>query len=207
MFSAGNDIRIKKYTLSHKDSWGGLKQPQNLSFLRKSINQAKQNLFARSKNAGTKIFIAVVGLTMLCAWTTKPSNDLKKAEWLIGTWENKTPKGSIYETWSQTNDHELSGKSYFVKEKDTIVFETIRIVQEPDGLFYIPTVKNQNDGLPVRFAAKTISETQLVFENAQHDFPQVISYTKNNAGALTAEISGTKNGQERKQVFSMQRIK
>jgi len=38
-----------------------------------------------------------------------------------------------------------------------------KLVQEQTGLFYIPTVKNQNEGLPVRFAAKTISETQLVF--------------------------------------------
>ena len=163
---------------------------------------------------GTKFLIAVVGLSILCAWTTKQTIDIKKAEWLIGTWENlpdgkagKTPKGSIYETWSKTNGNEFSGKSYIVKEKDTIVFEKIRLAQEQDGLFYIPTVKNQNNGLPVRFAAKTISKTQLVFENPQHDFPQIISYTKIGADSLVAEISGIKNGQERRQTFSMKRVK
>jgi hypothetical protein len=156
---------------------------------------------------GIKLLIAVVGLIMLCAWAIKETNDIKKAEWLIGTWENKTKKGSLYETWSKTNDNELSGKSYIVKEKDTIVFENIRIVQEQDGLFYIPTVKNQNEGLPVRFAVKTISETVLVFENSQHDFPQMISYTKVSADSLVAEISGTKSGQARKQTFPMKRMK
>lgn len=76
-----------------------------------------------------------------------------------------------------------------------VVFENIRLVQEHDDLFYIPTVKNQNDGLRVRFSTKTISETQLVFENPQHDFPQIISYTTITADFLVAEISGTKNGE------------
>lgn len=125
---------------------------------------------------GTKFFITIIGLTMLCAWTMTHTENIKKAEWLIGTWENKTPKGSIYETWSKTNDNEFSGTSYSIKENDTVVFETIRLTQEQDGLYYIPTVKNQNGGLPVRFASKAISETQLVFENPKHDFPQIISY-------------------------------
>ncbi len=156
---------------------------------------------------GINILIAVVGLTVFCASTTKQTNDITKVEWLIGTWENKTPKGSIYETWNKKADNEFSGKSYVVKEKDTIVFENIRLVQEQDGLFYIPIVKNQNDGLPVRFTNKTISENQLVFENPKHNFPQIISYTKITADSLVAEISGTKNGQERKQVFPMKRVK
>lgn len=154
-----------------------------------------------------KLLIAVVGLTILCAWAVKETNDIKKAEWLIGTWENKTKKGSLYETWKKANDNELYGKSYMVKEKDTVAFEAIRIVQEQDGLFYIPTVKNQNGDLPVRFAIKTISETVMVFENSRHDFPQVISYTKINADSLVAQISGTKNGQARKQTFPMKRMK
>jgi len=155
----------------------------------------------------TKLFFAVVIFSFLCALTVKQTNDLEKAEWLIGTWENKTPKGSIYETWGKTSDNEYSGKSYIVEEKDTIVVENIRLVQEQHTLFYIPTVKNQNDGLPVRFTTKTISETQLVFENPQHDFPQIISYTKIGADSLVAEISGIKNGQERKQTFPMKRVK
>jgi len=155
----------------------------------------------------TRLFFAAVGLIALCGWTTQQTNEIKKAEWLIGTWENKTQRGSVYETWTKVSDDELSGKSYILKEKDTIVFETMRLVQEQDGLFYIPTVKNQNDNLPVRFALKTISDTELVFENPQHGFPQFISYAKINTDSLVAEVSGTKNGQERKQIFPMKRVK
>ena len=89
-----------------------------------------------------KIFVAVIGLAILCAWALNQTKDIDKAEWLIGTWENKTPRGSIYETWNKMNENEYSGKSYVVMEQDTIVFETIRLVQEQSGLFYIPTVRN-----------------------------------------------------------------
>jgi len=156
---------------------------------------------------GEKFFITVVSLIILNAWTIKQKKDIQKAEWLSGTWENKTRKGSIYETWTKSGQNEFSGKSYSVKDKDTIIFENIRLVRENKKLFYIPTVKNQNDGQPVRFVAKTISENQLVFENPQHDFPQIIAYTKITSDSLIAEISGTKNGQKRKQTFPMKRVK
>jgi hypothetical protein len=145
-------------------------------------------------------------LIILFGWTTTQTEDIKKADWLIGTWENITPRGSIYESWSKINDNEFSGKSYILRDDETIVSETIQLVQEQDGLFYIPTVKNQNEGLPVRFSTKTISETQMIFENLQHDFPQFISYTKITSDSLVAEIWGMRNGQERKLTFPMKRV-
>lgn len=154
-----------------------------------------------------KFFITILCLIVFCAWTSNQMDDIKQAEWLIGTWENKTQRGSVYETWNKVSNIELAGKSYIVKEKDTIVFENVKLIQIQDTLFCIPTVKNQNDGLPVRFAIKIISNTQLVFENRQHDFPQIISYTKINTDSLVAQISGIKNGQERKQLFPMKRVK
>lgn len=152
------------------------------------------------------LLIAITGWMVCCSWILQSNNRIQQAAWLIGTWENKTSRGSMYETWTRLNDLEFSGKSYALKAKDTVVFETIRLVQEQDGLFYIPTVKNQNDGLPVRFALKTISDTTLVFENQQHDFPQTISYTRIGADSLVAAIAGMKNGQERRQRFPMKRV-
>ncbi len=155
----------------------------------------------------TTLIVAVIGIMALCSWIGHFQNDIKKASWLIGIWENKTQRGSLFEAWSQLNENEFSGKSYMVKDKDTMVFETIRLLQEKEQLFYIPVVKNQNDGQPVRFALKSISDNLLVFENPTHDFPQVISYTRITPDSLLAEISGTRNGQVRKQSFPMKKIK
>lgn len=112
-----------------------------------------------------------------------------------------------YENWTKLNNSEFSGKSYVLKGKDTLVFESIRLHEGRDGFFYIPAVRNQNGGLPVRFALKSISDHEFIFENPQHDFPQRISYTKITEDSLVAEISGIKNGQERKQTFPMKLVK
>lgn len=154
------------------------------------------------------IVLSVLSIITFCSWTyLQQENKLKKAEWLIGTWESKNQRGSIYETWEKINSFELSGKSYMIKEKDTIVFETVQLLEGKNTLYYIPKVKNQNGDLPVRFTAKIVSDTELIFENQVHDFPQIISYTKINTDSLVAEISGTKNGKERNQKFPMKRVK
>ncbi|MEE1943786.1 DUF6265 family protein [Pedobacter sp. KR3-3] len=131
--------------------------------------------------------------------------DLDKTKWLIGTWEQKTARGSVFETWTKASPKEFHGKSYVLKEKDTLVFENIKLVQQTDGLFYIPTVKNQNGGKPVSFKAKTVSASEMVFENPEHDFPQQISYKQINKDSLVAEISGTVKGKFKAQKFQMRR--
>lgn len=153
-----------------------------------------------------QIFFAFTGILITCSWAGHSYQSIQKAGWLVGTWENKTQRGSMYETWTKMNENEIHGKSYIIKEKDTVVFETIRLLQEKDSLFYIPAVKDQNNNQPVRFSSKLIAEEKLVFENPGHDFPQMISYTRINKDSLVAEISGTKNGRERTISFPMKRV-
>ena len=153
-----------------------------------------------------KMIIIIAGLITLCSWKMQQQKNIRKVDWLIGTWENKTAQGSIYEEWIKVTNSELAGKSYILKQENPVVLEEIRLVQEREQLFYIPTVKNQNGGLPVRFGLKNGSDSTLVFENAQHDFPQLIAYAKIGTDSLVAEISGVKNGRLRKVRFPMKRV-
>lgn len=155
----------------------------------------------------TKLPLMMIGVLIIGGWILKGATQLKEVDWLIGTWESRTPKGSMYESWTKVNDTSFSGKSFVLNGKDTIVSETIQLVEEQNSLVYIPTVKKQNGGLPVRFPLKTLSESSIVFENLQHDFPQVISYTKYGSDSLVARISGSRNGQNREQSFGMKRIR
>ncbi|KFC19556.1 DUF6265 family protein [Chryseobacterium sp. FH1] len=152
-------------------------------------------------------FLTASALLILFGCAVQQNKNIQKTEWLIGTWEHKTAKGSIYETWRKTVKNELTGKSYILKNNDTIVFEEIRLVEENGKLYYIPAVKDQNGGQPVRFESRLISQKEFVFENRTHDFPQVISYQKINEDSLNAEISGLKNGKENRRKFPMKRIK
>lgn len=133
---------------------------------------------------------------------TQPIN---RAAWLIGAWENKSARGILYESWVRRDDSTFAGKSYFLKEKDTVILETVYIGQRHADLFYIPTVKGQNNEQPVTFTLTSSSDTQLVFENAAHDFPQKITYTRISSDSLLAEISGIVKGQSKSQRFPMRR--
>ena len=155
----------------------------------------------------TKLILATVSILMIGSWTQRKS-EIKKLEWLLGTWVTKTPKGSLYETWTRKSNTEFQGKSYYLKEKDTILFESVRLVERDSKIHYIVTVKKHNNELPVDFVSKEIKDpTSLVFENPLHDFPQAISYKKMGKDSLMAEISGTMNGRLAKQAFPMKKVK
>ncbi|MCQ9633526.1 DUF6265 family protein [Chryseobacterium sp. WG23] len=154
----------------------------------------------------TKLIPAVIGLLIIGSWT-QPS-EIKKLEWLLGTWETKTTKGSLYETWTQKSSTELQGESYYLKNKDTIHFESVRLVEKDRKLHYIVSVKGQHDEQPVDFISTPGSNpTSLVFENRQNDFPQTITYKKIRKDSLFAEISDLMNGKMARQAFPMKKIK
>lgn len=133
------------------------------------------------------IFSSILLLT-LCFCTPK-AKTINKLEWLIGSRSMEQNGQVIYETWSKTNDQLLSGKSFFVENKDTTVLETIEIKIIDNETFYCPTVVNQNDGEAVLFKLTSTNPTQLVFENAQHDFPNKICYNQEGKN-INAWIEG-----------------
>jgi len=126
-------------------------------------------------------------------------------DWLIGTWENNMEQGRLSETWEKTNDSTLSGKSYFIRDKDTLNNETIVLTQKGSELLYIPTVNGQNNDQPVVFKMTKSTAKQLVFENQQHDFPKKITYTLVNKDSLVASISGTSQGKPASETYPMKR--
>jgi hypothetical protein len=134
------------------------------------------------------------------------STDFDKVMWLIGTWVNDSNRDHVYESWSRINKNELQGISYLISGQDTVVKETIRLINENDAMFYIPSVSNQNEGRPIRFVMTRLTDTEMQFENPEHDFPQVISYRKESENALLAEIWSTNEGNIRKIKFPMKRV-
>jgi hypothetical protein len=163
---------------------------------------------SKSIQMKTKIFFcSCIAFSLLCSLVLKENLQTNEVEWLVGTWENKSARGSMYETWTKVNNAELSGKSYILKDRDTVVFENVQLVKRNNVLTYIPTVNGQNNNQPVSFPMISRSENKVVFENKAHDFPQVISYTRISKDSLIAEISGISKGVAKRQGFPMRRIR
>ena len=132
---------------------------------------------------------------------------IKAANWLLGNWENKAVDGNLTEYWKKVNDSTFQAQSYFVKEKDTLHFESITLQQKGEMLTYTTTVEGQNNDKPVAFKLTTATEKQMVFENPKHDYPQKISYTQITPDSLVAKISGIQQGKPSSEQFSMKKIK
>jgi hypothetical protein len=139
--------------------------------------------------------------------TAKTYDELKKASWLIGKWEYVSGEGHASETWEAENDSTYAGRSYFLVGKDTVSSESLVLTQSGNELHYIPTVKEQNQGQPVKFTMTGVPGNQLVFVNPQHDFPQKITYTKITEDSIVAEISGMMDGKAASQQFPLKRLK
>ncbi|MFV8370261.1 DUF6265 family protein [Flavobacterium sp. LB2R40] len=157
-----------------------------------------------------KTFIILVLLLAISACKKSDSNKnekIKAANWLLGNWENKSAEGNLTETWRKVNDSTFQAQSYFIKEKDTLHFESITLQQKGEQLTLTATVKGQNNDKPVAFLLTTTTEKQLVFENPKHDYPQKISYTHITPDGLVAKISGIQQGKPSAEQFSMKKIK
>ncbi|AOW09607.1 DUF6265 family protein [Flavobacterium gilvum] len=132
-------------------------------------------------------------------------DQIKKANWLLGKWETKTDDGVLSESWKQLNDSTFQGESFFIKEKDTLHFETMTLQQKGEELFYNATVKGQNDDKTVPFKMTIITEKQLIFENPKHDYPQKITYSLIKKDSLVASISGIQLGKPSSESFGMKK--
>lgn len=132
---------------------------------------------------------------------------IKAANWLLGNWKNKSADGTLTENWKKVNDSTFQAESYFIKEKDTLHFESITLQQKGEELTYSAAVKGQNNDKPVAFKLTTATEKQIVFENLKHDYPRKISYTQITADSLVAKISGIQQGKPSSEQFPMKKTK
>jgi hypothetical protein len=151
------------------------------------------------------IISLVILLSIISCQKSKVVSKIVVADWLLGNWENKSPNGNLFESWKKVNDSLFIGESYFIKGKDTLHFEKIQMKQKGEALFYIATVKGQNNDKPVTFKYNDTIQKLLIFENPKHDFPQKIMYSQITKDSIVIQISGIQQGKPSSERFSMKK--
>ena len=106
----------------------------------------------------------------------------------------KNGSRTIFEKWIVQADTIYMGYGYMINGGDSMLTEMVSITQEGADVYYIPVVKDQNDGNPVKFKLVEASENRFVFSNPNHDFPQRIIYEFNGADQLNASVEGDVSG-------------
>lgn len=154
----------------------------------------------------------VVSIIVLSFVACKDANagekdKIKLAKDLLGNWENKSADGTLTESWTKLNDSTYQASSYFIKNKDTLHFESISMQQKAEVLTYQSIVKGQNSDKPVTFNLVVSDEKQLVFENLKNDYPQKIIYKQLSKNNVVVEISGLQQGKPSAEKFAMVKVK
>lgn len=106
--------------------------------------------------------------------------------WMSGRWEAVSGERWTEESWSAPRGGALMGYSRSGRGEALREFEFLRIQAGADGaLAYWASPGGRP---PVAFRLVSLTGTEAVFENPQHDFPQRIRYVRQGE-TLTATIS------------------
>ena len=128
---------------------------------------------------------------------------IQRAAWLQGCWELTTTGRSVEESWTGVKGGTMIGVSRTIQDGKTTAYEMIVMREEGDRLAYEAHPSGQESAT---FLSTRISESELVFENPAHDFPQEVGYRR--AGdALLAWIRGTRDGKDRRIEFAYTRAR
>ncbi|NJC28711.1 DUF6265 family protein [Xanthomonas arboricola] len=149
-------------------------------------------------------FIAVIIVLVAGTGTSARAADISQLAWLGGCWKSDTAEPGSGEHWLPLAGGTLLGVSRTVKQGKTVEFEFMQIRAAESGqLAFIAMPSGQKT---VVFPLLRLGETEVVFENPQHDFPQRVIYQVEGETKLRARIEGMRKGALRVIEFPMNRV-
>ena len=115
------------------------------------------------------------------------SATLDDLSWMAGHWGATIDGVEMEEVWLAPKSGVMLGMHRDTNGAKTS-FEFIRIAETAEGIVYFA----QPSGKPATpFKLRQVTANRAVFENPQHDFPQLITYTLTE-GRLCARVEGEK---------------
>ena len=152
-----------------------------------------------------RLSLVVILLASLPLAHSRERGTIERLGWMAGCWEQRAGARIGHEQWMTPLGGTMMGMSRTVVRDTTREFEQLRIETVKDGS--IRYVAHPSGQAETSFAGITVTDTLVVFENLQHDFPQRIMYRATGADSLGARIEGVRGGTLRGIDFPMQRVR
>lgn len=156
---------------------------------------------------GCLLLILLVGslsnVALLAAADEPLKAGLDDLGWMAGTWVQSSGESQTEEHWLAPQGNLMLGVSRTIRGPRTS-FEYLRIAPTDQGLVYFASPQGRP---PTEFRLTSLKNKRVVFENAEHDFPQQISYWLDEKGELHARVEGVLRGEKRGHDFHWQRAK
>jgi len=152
--------------------------------------------------------VAVCVLFAMLVTTLSNANQktgIDQLEWISGCWVLDDGKERTEETWMKPAGKSMVGMSRTVAGGKTVHTEHVQIREANGQIAYI--VALGMGAKPTVFKLIKSSDTEAVFENPEHDFPQRIIYRRESTEALFARIEGAEKGVNKAMDFRYKRSK
>ena len=161
-----------------------------------------------SKLVNIMILAKMILLVPMLTFSQTVAIDINDFAWLRGDWQRESSKSITKESWRRVSETALEGSSSRVSKAsgETIFGESLLLTKMGGDIFYIAKVAE--NALPIPFKLVNFSETEAVFENPVHDFPQRIRYRRDGENAFTAIVEKSETSAEMQQriEFSFEKI-
>jgi hypothetical protein len=132
---------------------------------------------------------------------------IERLAWFTGCWNYTSPRVIIEEHWTSPAGGSMLGVSRTLRRNpggdSTIAWEFIRLYARGTDLVYAAQPHNQP---AAEFVSEKVSDTEAIFANPAHDFPQRIIYRRVRTDSLRARVEGTQNGRTRGSDYPYARV-
>lgn len=126
-----------------------------------------------------------------------------KLAWLQGCWAMVNQERAVEEQWMAPRGKTMIGSSRTVDGTNLVGYEFMMIREQGDR--YAFEVRPSGKA-PIVFTSSTLTDSSVVFENPQQDFPQKIGYRRDGDNAMYAWIEGSRNGEKRSFGFPYRQV-
>ena len=163
------------------------------------------------RRTATLVMIALTLSTATAiAWPNRQApqaSPLDQLAWFTGCWAYTSPRVIIEEHWTRPAGGSMLGMSRTLRRNpggdSTIAWEFIRVYARGTDLVYAAQPHNQPSA---EFVSDKVGDTEVVFANPAHDFPQRIIYRRVRNDSLRARVEGTQGGRTRGSDFPYARV-
>lgn len=136
---------------------------------------------------------AVLMLCASAALAQPPAPPVSSLDWMSGHWIHEDARQKVMEAWVGPGNGMMVGANLTARADGRRSFEHMRIVDAPTGPSFLASPGGRP---PVEFRFREAGDQKIVFEKADHDYPQRVLYWR-DGDTLRARVEGKVRGQQR----------
>src|SRR5687767_4613821 len=120
------------------------------------------------------LLITLIAIASNGAVVAQPAG-IQRLAWLQGCWEVVSPERTVEEHWMAPRGKSMVGVGRTVRGDSLVEYELVVVREQGDRLAYEAHPSGQPTAV---FLSRAVSDSSVVFENLEHDFPQRVGYTR-----------------------------